>query len=305
MSAASARRQPTFLCIGAPKCGTTWLYQQLATHPEVWLPPEKEVRYFNKRYPIEGSEAPPGRRMGWFGLFRDHPRRVIQRALRRALSPRAGFPIPWMIKFLRGPGDFDWYASLFDPARGRVSGDITPFYASLPAYAVEEIREGFPHLRVIFLMRDPVERAWSNARMMLPLMLERPLEQITEADFARYLAHPAAHVEGHYLHTLDAWGQHYTGDRFLIEYQDHIRSDPQGTLDRITDHLQVARREIPAATLAKRVNAGSTRTHTQMPAAIRRSLSEYYLAELEQLAERCGAPVDGWLERARAEAAPR
>ncbi|MEM9387385.1 MAG: sulfotransferase [Pseudomonadota bacterium] len=304
-SATSGPPQPTFVCIGAPKCGTTWLYQQLASHPQIWLPPEKEVRYFNKRYPIENSEAPPGRRMGLFGLFRDHPRRVITRALRRSLSPRAGFPIRWMIKFLSGPGDFHWYASLFDPARGRVSGDITPFYASLPAYAVQEIREGFPDLKVIFLMRDPVARAWSNARMMLPLMLERPLAQITEADFADYLARPSAHVEGHYLHALDTWGRAYPQKQFLIEYQDHISTDPQRTLDRITTHLGVEPRAIPAATLAKRVNAGSARSHTQMPPAIRQWLSQYYLTELEQLAERCGRPVTDWLERAQAEAVKR
>lgn len=37
---------PSFICLGAQKCGTTWLYLQLQQHPDVYLP-KKEFRYFN------------------------------------------------------------------------------------------------------------------------------------------------------------------------------------------------------------------------------------------------------------------
>lgn len=43
--------KPTFLGIGAPKAGTTWLHNLLASHPEVWMPSKrKEVYYFNREY---------------------------------------------------------------------------------------------------------------------------------------------------------------------------------------------------------------------------------------------------------------
>ncbi len=37
---------PDFLGIGAPRTGMTWLYENLRRHPEVWLPPIKEIHYF-------------------------------------------------------------------------------------------------------------------------------------------------------------------------------------------------------------------------------------------------------------------
>src|ERR1700749_4313420 len=40
-------RFPDFLCIGAQKAGTTWLDSNLRRHPDVWLPPLKELHYFN------------------------------------------------------------------------------------------------------------------------------------------------------------------------------------------------------------------------------------------------------------------
>ena len=38
---------PDFLGIGVPKAGTTWLYANLAAHPQLFLPPKKEIHYFD------------------------------------------------------------------------------------------------------------------------------------------------------------------------------------------------------------------------------------------------------------------
>lgn len=39
---------PTFLVIGAEKAGTTWLYEVLGRHPDIFLPETKELSYFNR-----------------------------------------------------------------------------------------------------------------------------------------------------------------------------------------------------------------------------------------------------------------
>lgn len=47
---------PDFLCIGAPKCGSTWLYELLGAHPTIFFPEEvKEIRYFT-RYHERGDD---------------------------------------------------------------------------------------------------------------------------------------------------------------------------------------------------------------------------------------------------------
>jgi len=40
---------PSFLIIGAQKSATTWLHQMLDAHPDVWLPQEKELHYFDEK----------------------------------------------------------------------------------------------------------------------------------------------------------------------------------------------------------------------------------------------------------------
>ena len=52
---------PTFLGIGAPRSGSTWLHELLASHPEVYVPVHrKEVKYFNREY---------GRGLHWYEKF--------------------------------------------------------------------------------------------------------------------------------------------------------------------------------------------------------------------------------------------
>jgi hypothetical protein len=43
-------RLPTFLVIGAMKAGTTSLYHYLRDHPQIFMPPTKEIMFFDERH---------------------------------------------------------------------------------------------------------------------------------------------------------------------------------------------------------------------------------------------------------------
>jgi hypothetical protein len=63
MSEPKVLRLPTFIHVGPPRTGTTWLHEVLTGH--VSLPSEKETRFFDARY---------DRGVEWYsGLFADHP----------------------------------------------------------------------------------------------------------------------------------------------------------------------------------------------------------------------------------------
>ena len=46
-------RKPDFVCVGPEKTATGWLYKMAGQHPEVWVPPIKELRFLN-----EGNAVP-------------------------------------------------------------------------------------------------------------------------------------------------------------------------------------------------------------------------------------------------------
>lgn len=62
----SSVRWPTFLGIGVPKAGSTWLYEMLDSHPQIWVPPhEREVHFFDRYF--------HDRDLDWYGqFFPDH-----------------------------------------------------------------------------------------------------------------------------------------------------------------------------------------------------------------------------------------
>ncbi|MCG8466803.1 MAG: sulfotransferase, partial [Gemmatimonadetes bacterium] len=67
-----------------------------------------------------------------------------------------------LIKARVGYGD---YAELFAAKGSALSGDVTPGYSTVRAPIVRRIIKKFPHLRVVFIARDPVERLWSALAM--------------------------------------------------------------------------------------------------------------------------------------------
>ena len=44
--AADPEAGPDFIGVGPEKTGTTWIHSRLRRHPDVWVPPIKELRYF-------------------------------------------------------------------------------------------------------------------------------------------------------------------------------------------------------------------------------------------------------------------
>jgi hypothetical protein len=138
-----ASNGPDFLVIGAQRAGTTWLHRVLSQHPGLWLPPVKELHYFDK-LDIERTILNPKER-----------RRV---GLKRLASLD-----PWLIRFWFRARSDDWYASLFSgaKAKGLIAGEITPAYATLDETILWRIKRMNDGIKLIFVMRDPVERAWS------------------------------------------------------------------------------------------------------------------------------------------------
>jgi hypothetical protein len=116
---------PNFLVIGAYKSGTTALDAYLRQHPDVFLPSLKEPSYFA----FAGGRAGP----------RPVPRAAVTDAAR--------------------------YARLFDGARGqRAVGEVSPEYLAHPG-AAEAIRRELPDAKLVAVLRDPAERAYSDYLM--------------------------------------------------------------------------------------------------------------------------------------------
>lgn len=148
--------QKTFvLGLGAPKSGTTWLYRYIANQECSDMGLRKEYRVLPQ-------------------LFRDTPLRSrfnFRRLVRwQGLLPVVDRGQLLRLRMIAQPGHYEHYfASLVEGRNTWLTGDISPGYMTLDAEQLLDVAgrlqiAGF-HVKVVFLMRDPVERCWSEARM--------------------------------------------------------------------------------------------------------------------------------------------
>lgn len=288
---------PDFLCIGAQRAGTTWLFRAMQHHPGIWLPPVKELHYFDHRYP-PGGKPHAGTP---YASIRIRAGRQLKRAAWMArtaifVKPRQNFP--WVLRYNFGRRDDRWYQSLFRPAAGQVSGEITPAYSTLDAEAVERVHDLLPEARILLIVRNPIERAWSAARKNLAKGQGRTAMELSEAEILDAVQRPGARLRGDFPRMLDNWGSHYDQSRLHVSFYDDMADDPERFLRRIYEFLglDVPDGAIPDS-VARRRNAAPGGS---MPAAVRTHLTSLYRDDLTELARRLGGPCGDWLAEAEA-----
>lgn len=155
-----------------------------------------------------------------------------------SLHPDVAFPAGKQVHFLDRNFDrgIDWYRELFS-ASARVDGDITPGYATVGEHEIDVLADTFGDLRVFFVVRDPIERAWSSAR----LSIRRDQLDAATLDtewFIKRLTRPSVQVRNAYEATYERWKTRF-GDRFWLADFAGIERDPQGFLIALCDHIGV------------------------------------------------------------------
>jgi hypothetical protein len=201
---------PDFLVAGVPKSGTTALHAALARHPGLFMSPIKEPKFFLTDGPPP-TKGGPGDAL----TYREH---VWQR---------------------------DRYEALFDAApAGTLRGESTPLYLYDPA-AMARISAMIPAVKLIVIIRDPVERAHSNWTHLWSAGLE-PI-----GDFVRACAEEEQRIAAgwasfwHYK-GLGRYGEQlahaftlFPREQVLVLRYRRLIDEPAATLDKICAFLGV------------------------------------------------------------------
>ena len=223
------RCRPRFLCIGAQKAGTTWLYSNLETHPEVWMPPVKEMHYFNRVIPNE-------RLSGKWDL--PHPHGIVKRYFYNANTGRLR-NIKWLREYYKYGESREWYLGLFGDkyTHGKISGDITPAYSTLDdngvQYAKDVLGSDTP---ILLILRNPIERSWSAAKMMFRY-LNKEYSSNNYEEIRKYLEDPNVTLRSDYANIIRLW-QKYFMQVSILTY-DELCREPMGFLSKISAVINI------------------------------------------------------------------
>ena len=182
---------PNFLGIGAKKAGSTWLWANMIQHPEIFLPPNKEIHFFD-----------------------------------------------W--NFHKG---IDWYANHFTSSTSKVKGDMTPDYSGLPVERIALVKKYMPKVKIILLLRHPVDRAWSHAVMDLATLRGRSVDDVTHEEFMEHFNSSESRDKGSYPKIIKNWSKYFSKKQLFVEHFSKIKNAPEQLLNDIFTFVGVHRVE--------------------------------------------------------------
>ena len=193
----------------------------------------------------------------------------------------------------------EWYRSYFpsDEAAGRFRaiGEVTPDYLASEE-APGRIHQLLPECRLIAILRNPVEQAWSDYR-------HRRRSHDERRDFRTFIEDPAALSGGLYHRHLERYLALFRREALLVLLYEELVRDPARELGRLTSFLGVPMIwSDPAGLLEERVNPGEIPRFRRSFAFARRAgalLARHDLNWPVRLAKRLG--MRRWFGRAATE----
>ncbi|MTJ12500.1 sulfotransferase domain-containing protein [Anabaena sp. UHCC 0187] len=209
---------PNFLIIGAAKSGTTALDHYLKQHPQIYMSPVKELNFFA----LEGEDC---------------------EKFKKNFLKNSNYP-----NFIT---DIETYCSFFKKVSQEIAiGESSPLYLLHPK-ASERIKHYIPKVKIIAIIRDPVERAYSD----FLFTRSRGSEPIT--DFHEALKAEKDRIEknywfrwyykqrGFYFTQLKRYFDLFDKEQIKIYLHEDLKSDSLGVVQDIFQFIGVDDTFIP------------------------------------------------------------
>lgn len=220
-----------FLIIGAQKAGTTSLFEYMRRHPQIHMPAEKEVGFFN----VERSYR---RGKDWYlsTMLRDAPP--------HAVCGEAS------VGYMRGTPFGDLKPEEFDDLWAAWTA-TEPLERVIPRRIVEML----PDAKLICVLRDPVERAYSQYRMEVlnraeDRSFEEAVEQLMEPSALRQARIAPTRtnsyiVGGEYFRILSGFLSVLPSERLMTILSPDLVARPRETLAGVFEFVGVTGDYVP------------------------------------------------------------
>jgi hypothetical protein len=274
------------------KAGTAWLYDQLETHPDFWMPPLKELHFFDKTLETKAAARLLPR-------VQSDISRLNEARRSRNRRPFGERELDFFAKVRAikgGPPDIERYAELFQSKGAQLSGDITPAYCYLSENTIGQISKALPDVKIVLLVRDPVDRCWS-ALNMLVRRGERSEAHLLDLDSLNALLRKEeVAVRSFPSHVWSRWSEFVPAQRMRYFFFDRLVEDAADLRAEVLTFLGADPGKA-SGTRPADYNRKVNRPKIAMPQAIRERLIEFFYDELLACAAIFGGIASEWPQR--------
>lgn len=282
--------EPDFLCIGCQRSGTTTFYNVLENHPKIWLPPIKELHFFDfPEYSFEKRMKTLSRRRQ---RFED---RSSERSTSSKDEASRDFFVAYDRVVERKIFDLEGYRSLFASKAHFTSGDITPAFSALPDDRIALLAESLRITKVVLLVRNPIDRLWSHANKSM-----RDHNSNVTRDFSAFRSFCTSDKvmrRSVPSQIFKRWETHF-GERIQFFFFDDLRDRPVEFFREACSFLEVPfdQLDIPEKQF---MNKEAKRIKEDRPPEFTRFLFSILEEELEGCVEVFNGHAHRWVEEAR------
>jgi len=264
---------PDFLMIGPQRTGTTWLSRHLVQHPEVFIPAEKELYYFN--YLMEGEgQLFHSKKLSWY-LSKFKPGLMDFLRL-NAMNVKMMGRLP--------KESLNW----LQYKRAGLFGEATASYAAMDEALIADVLTLNPDIKIIMMVRNPIDRAWSHAKKDLLKAKKRSMKDVPFAEFAEFYQRDYQKRCGQYQEMIALWQKHVDEKHFFIQRFADIKQKPKQMFDDVCNFLAI---KPMADTLMKQQKIVNPTPRTSLPEEHRVLLESLFADEVAYLQKQ------GWLDK--------
>ncbi|MDT8893925.1 sulfotransferase domain-containing protein [Halomonas sp. I1] len=241
-----------FLSAGAMKAGTTWLYERLKDHPDIFFTPEKEIHYFAN---VAGIERQLSYRNRLLKL-----KEVIEKCSGgnpKFISKHVG-EISWYAKYAgKEKIDGSWYESLFEGnSDKKYCADFSNLYCQMDRKGWAHAKTLSNNIKVIYTLRDPLERLWSHYKFHHKWVgKEDSVIDDGLGLFEETLGKPWFYKNSSYLENFNNIVDGVGKENVMLLYFEDFRENPQREADKIAEFLGITKFAVPEKSRNEKTNA--------------------------------------------------
>jgi hypothetical protein len=226
------------------------------------------------------------------GYLHFDPEKSMQAPLHRRVR--------WTANWLAAPVDDAWFNDLFlNRGAARWICDFSNLNALLSANAWREIHARTGRLRVLYTLRDPIDRIWSHVRFHLKMQGKGDLlDQWSLDDLVAHIETPGSDYLDHtdYVRAITRMQTALPADCLMVDFFDRIGADPRGLVRDVETHLGVTHVDLPGSMIAKVVNPSPPRP---MPPGLADRLTPFAEAQIDGLARLGIVAPTAWRRKLR------
>lgn len=277
-----------FIGIGATKAGTTWLFDRLRDLNEFRLTPIKELHYFDrdKEYYMSPDYAEITNFKNRAFFNRRWYIRFLKDIGRTIFQYSSLYDFKFVMKWHTSNYSDKMYASMFPNSDQKISGEITPSYSFLKLKDIQRIYKINNDLKLILLVRDPIERAWSHIRYRKPSVLGS-IDEIKS-----FIDSEEQSFRGDYLQTIENYSKVFPSKSILICFFDAIILNPKKLLKEVVVFLNGNARNVEDLyTLNNKSNVSKS---MKMPPEVYLYLKEKYKEDIGRMSNLFGGYSTKW-----------